>query len=395
LISLPIAVGILTKTLWASFTSKEDVKGGPVLQAVIPGVNLPFSQIFFYIIAIAISSIFHEIGHGLAASAAGIQVESCGVIFFILIPVAFVELSTDSYSRSDPKTKLQVVCAGIWHNYILAVICFILLLGQPILWSPFCFQGNGVSIVSSLNGKGSLMRGDVVQSVNECIVNDRQTWIKCFNSTSNSEISGYCLSAHLVENIGYKAADISDTCCPINDKISGICFSQQSDRYCLPVRKVIADYEKNCSTDTECPPTSSCFKPNEDPTGSSRLFILKRYNKEEYLFYGKSNELLMSTTILECAVKSRPPFSITMVFFIYFLDELLRFLVAFSLALGVLNVIPSFFLDGYHIMSSLMETALFVPYLERNTQQKVVKFISFLGSILLLTSVIRATTNVV
>lgn len=38
-----------------------------VLQPVIPGVNLPSSDVFYYLITLLVCTVFHELGHALAA----------------------------------------------------------------------------------------------------------------------------------------------------------------------------------------------------------------------------------------------------------------------------------------------------------------------------------------
>ena len=373
--SLPFTVGILVNTLWSSFVPQA--KGESVaLQAVIPGVNLPFSQLLFYVMSIVLASVFHEIGHALAASAAGIPIESCGLLIFVVIPVAFVELNTESYSRSDPKVKLQVVCAGIWHNYILAAICFMLISSQGII----C-ESSGVTVVSS--AKGSLERGDIIQSVNDCPVHDRVSWVACLSSTSNSPITGFCLTKEVVKAVAFKSDP--NSCCHDDHVNRGICFSSdQKTRHCLPVRQVVKSSLRNCSLDSDCPQTSRCFKPNE--SSDSRLFIVKRLDREDYFFYGHAWQLLRETTVLGCAVNSG-------VYIIYFLDQSCRFLMSFSLALGVLNVIPCFFLDGHHIMLSFMEATEPLHGLRKNQVDKIVKVMSFLGSLLLAACVFIATSN--
>ncbi|KAK3734053.1 hypothetical protein QZH41_015835, partial [Actinostola sp. cb2023] len=58
------SVAVLAMTLYKAFTKDAPEQ---ILTPVMPGVNLPWSQILYYLITLAISGIYHEAGHAIAA----------------------------------------------------------------------------------------------------------------------------------------------------------------------------------------------------------------------------------------------------------------------------------------------------------------------------------------
>jgi S2P endopeptidase len=66
-ILVPFSVGLLMVTLFSLIKSPTSDAKDPVLVPVMPGVNLPWNQLLYFLIAIAISAILHELGHAIAA----------------------------------------------------------------------------------------------------------------------------------------------------------------------------------------------------------------------------------------------------------------------------------------------------------------------------------------
>lgn len=59
------------------------------LEILLPFVNLPASQVGYYIIALLICSVVHEFGHGISAVLDDVPVVGFGLSFIFIIPVAF------------------------------------------------------------------------------------------------------------------------------------------------------------------------------------------------------------------------------------------------------------------------------------------------------------------
>lgn len=66
-----------------------------------------------------------------------------------IYPGAFVEIREDFLSNTTPPYKqLKIVCAGVWHNFTLALLAVALVGLVPILVFPLYSRTEGVLIAS-------------------------------------------------------------------------------------------------------------------------------------------------------------------------------------------------------------------------------------------------------
>ena len=56
---------------------------GLVLQPVVPGLNLPASQLLHYTASLGLASVLHEAGHALAAHTAHIRTLGAGLLIMV------------------------------------------------------------------------------------------------------------------------------------------------------------------------------------------------------------------------------------------------------------------------------------------------------------------------
>jgi len=68
------------------------------------------------------------------------------VFILFLYPGAFVELHTDQLDIITPFRKLRIFAAGVWHNFILALMAYLLSISLPMWLSPFYSTGEGVLV---------------------------------------------------------------------------------------------------------------------------------------------------------------------------------------------------------------------------------------------------------
>ncbi len=73
----------------------------------------------------------------------GVRIHSFGLFVLIIIPGAFVNLSTEQVLNLRVWNQLKIYTAGVWHNISLALFAIILLLINPILLSPLYSQPEG------------------------------------------------------------------------------------------------------------------------------------------------------------------------------------------------------------------------------------------------------------
>jgi membrane-associated protease RseP (regulator of RpoE activity) len=93
---------------------------GPTANLLIPGLN-PYLPITYGWIALVITIVIHEAGHGIVARVYNVRVDSTGIVLFLVLPIgAFVNIERDELNRATLKQKSAVLTAGPLNNMILA-----------------------------------------------------------------------------------------------------------------------------------------------------------------------------------------------------------------------------------------------------------------------------------
>ena len=116
------------------------------LRPVLPGINLPLGHLPYFLISLAIVTFVHEYGHAIAANLLDVRVYQTGISFYFLLPVAFVQMSSEDMDKIPVRRRIMIAAGGIWNNYILTLLCFLLLLANPYLLSVFYHSNQGVYV---------------------------------------------------------------------------------------------------------------------------------------------------------------------------------------------------------------------------------------------------------
>ncbi|NXS44665.1 MBTP2 protease, partial [Balaeniceps rex] len=178
--------------------------------SVVPGVNLPVSQLTYFFSAILISGVIHEVGHGVAAIREQVRFNGFGIFIFIVYPGAFVDLFTTHLQLISPVQQLRIFCAGVWHNFVLGVASFMVLFLLPAILFPFYYTGVGALVTevaedSPANGPRGLFVGDLVTNLQDCPVYSVEDWNSCLGDISEKSQVGYCLSAATLQQLSFPA----------------------------------------------------------------------------------------------------------------------------------------------------------------------------------------------
>lgn len=93
---------------------------GPQANLLIPGLN-PYLPLTYGWVALVITIIIHEAGHGIVARVYNIRVDSTGIVLFLGLPIgAFVNIEREELNKTNLKRKSAVLTAGPLNNMILA-----------------------------------------------------------------------------------------------------------------------------------------------------------------------------------------------------------------------------------------------------------------------------------
>ncbi len=140
----------------------EPLSGSEIL--VIPGVN-PFVPLWYGIIALIVTLVVHEGGHGVLARANDLKVKSLGLLYLIVPIGAFVEPDEEEMAKTSRRKRLRVFAAGATVNIVLAVLILAALGGLVAAATPV----SGVPVQSITEGGGAeaagIEPGDVLVSV--------------------------------------------------------------------------------------------------------------------------------------------------------------------------------------------------------------------------------------
>lgn len=114
--------------LFANADAREGVSRlGPQANLLIPGLN-PYLPIGYGWIALIVTIIIHEAGHGILARVYNIRVDSTGIVLLLGLPIgAFVNIERDELAKATLKQKSAVLTAGPLNNMILAALSLLAL----------------------------------------------------------------------------------------------------------------------------------------------------------------------------------------------------------------------------------------------------------------------------
>ncbi len=98
---------------------------------LIPGINITGVSLIYFLIAIVVAAIVHELSHALVASSSKVRVKGFGVSVILFLPLAFTEIDEEEYAKARMKSRILTLMAGPASNILLGII-FILLLSQLV-----------------------------------------------------------------------------------------------------------------------------------------------------------------------------------------------------------------------------------------------------------------------
>ncbi|KPP58803.1 membrane-bound transcription factor site-2 protease-like [Scleropages formosus] len=390
------------------------------LWSPVPGVNLPVSQLTYFFVAILLSGIIHEFGHGVAALREQVRLNGFGMFLFVIYPGAFVDLFTTHLQLISPVQQLRIFCAGVWHNFVLCVAALTLLMLLPLLLFPLYATGTGALVTevvqgSPASGSRGLFVGDLVTRLEDCSVHTVEDWHSCIRRLSLASQTGYCVrtsSLHLSwaagrgigqgsapelgrEGGAYRRLDGTMECCN-NSSLTDLCFSYRNNDLegrmyaCLPARKTM-EASRTCRSNADCQTDlrpGLCVVPSLE--NQTRLIRVRHPPQPDMLFVGYPPHLEHSVSLTNFVPRFGflhldMPGAIDT--FCKYPSFLYTYVVSLSGALAVVNAVPCFALDGQWMLTSFLEAALTSLVVEKSNRELLGFFILLGGSALLAANV--------
>uniref|UniRef100_A0A7E4W2P6 Membrane-bound transcription factor site-2 protease n=1 Tax=Panagrellus redivivus TaxID=6233 RepID=A0A7E4W2P6_PANRE len=381
---------------------------------VIPGVNIPMEHLPLFMSVLIIAGIIHEIGHAFAAASSNVRVTGFGIFLYGIYPGAFTEIDTGELERATPAQKLRIYSAGIWHNLILALLGYIFYLLVPTMCLLLFKTGAGVLVTdissnSGLVGPSGLQYGHVISQLNGCNVYDKQSYLRCLaRFEADVPRHGYYLpassvfpltaSSNMIQVVGGETG-----CCQEFENIttsSHICFqyvanrtakdqkvtpamdfgehlglknraqraaiggdSDNSDSTAQSKGINLADYNFACLPAREVTDHVPCSHDSvQEKNGEICVYpamyngtVLLRFDvansTRPIIFIGQISEARFLLNLQELIPRSSwIPYSIPGA-----LELACKYVITFSLALGLLNAVPCHGLDGHWIADVVVD----------------------------------------
>ena len=183
--------------LFSNGAAREGVRDiGPQSNLLIPGLN-PYLPWTYGWIALVLTIIIHEAGHGIVARVYGVKVESTGLVLILGIPIgAFVNIEREELARTKLKEKSAILTAGPMNNMIVAGLSLGLLYMVVSTLVPLPQPDDtsyGVEIMTV--GDGSLARsigiakGDVIVDIEGDRVNHIEDLSRLLQSNLGNKVA--------------------------------------------------------------------------------------------------------------------------------------------------------------------------------------------------------------
>lgn len=388
---LPVGICLIMYSFFQHFLPNSNT--GSIIEPVLPGINLPLSEIFYYSSTLIFCSVVHELGHALSAVSENVHLVDVGVNLWFIIPVAFVNLSSERFNCLSKEKSLKILCAGIWHNLMQSFTVYLLYQALPFIFSLIFLVNSGITITeiakaSPLVGNHGLNIGDTIANINDCVVYDENSWYDCLAKIDKTK-PAFCIQSTLIhtldESIPLKHVENGNIdCC--EEKHTNICFEHLDSadgileipsHACLPGRYIIEQSPKFCTSfPHKCPENSYCFSPIL--TNTTNLFKLKS-GHQIIIYVGLASDFYktieVSSYIPNIFLKStKVPDVIT---------KFLKYVIIFSLGLAFINILPFKCTDGQYILQILGQIFLEKKY-GNTVTQLVIEMITWFFTILLI-----------
>ncbi|KXN68598.1 hypothetical protein CONCODRAFT_72136 [Conidiobolus coronatus NRRL 28638] len=361
---------------------------GTVIVPLIPGVNLPLTELPVLFLALLISGIWHELGHGIAAGRERVPVLRSGIFLSLIYPGAFVELNELSLANQLYVNQLRIILSGIWHNLTLSTFSYIIIflnldfyLFKWSFWTVPKANGIGVVNVNSSNNRfNGLENLSSLVSLNGNTLNYNRLdqWDDLLLTRSqkfqNSTV-GYCVKLD-------DMLDSSETCCHAPHEpteLPSTCYySINPDLYnikgCLPISTLLDNSIGTCERQSECGGEEVCSVmsnyPSDHPHHFTHLKFLPYFGKEkarDFIFLGDTKVVYDSVQVSQLLPRWRIiPSSLPSL-----IRKLFAYLTSLNLALLFLNGLPAFHLDGYHALKTLLKAKFFKFQIRRSEASEV------------------------
>ena len=322
---------------------------GPWLVPIVPGVNVPLSDLPLLLAVVLLCTLLHEAGHAGAAWAEGVGITGFGLVWAGCYPGAYVEMDASDLARVPSPARVRIFLAGVFHNAVLTALALAVLLATPTLISPAMASiphgevGLYIHSISPSSPLASRLEiGHKVLRVDGCHLNGLDAWAACLEAVAAREVPvGHCGSRS--QFLEPKSEEEAPEGSP--------CFRMGSNTRCM--RASVALSGNICTPEGTCeggPGEEQCVIPILDPEGGIPFVYTLTVEGSDPVFY-TGHPL---RTYAEIGVGETFPLWGGSAF-LSGLQAWARgwmYMASLSGGLALLNAAPVYYLDGQHVYSA-------------------------------------------
>eukprot|EP00039_Didymoeca_costata_P012434 m.179728 g.179728 ORF g.179728 m.179728 type:complete len:499 (-) comp15480_c1_seq16:3626-5122(-) len=377
-----------------------------VLVPIIPGWSIPWTHLTYLMITLIINGVFHELGHGFAAVLYQVRIEAVGFFVFLVYPGAFVELNTEQLSNLSAKRRVRLYSAGVWHNAILALGSFLAQRILPLLLFGLYHHGTGAYVTEVAKDSpliNVIPPGETITGIDHgCVVRSSADFSHCLNNAWHeftTGASGTCVPKSQVESwnhghISKNKNGILDCCEGVvrsdsEENSTRLCYVESRSGSavgfpgykCMSVREILKVSTARCRDHLDCGKENSCVRHTID-NAESRIIQIHIASKESVLFLGPPEELLHTFSVSNFLPKT----SWCSVAIPEHISALLSYMISISSALGILNALPAFAMDGEGVFAAMLDLCL--PYDDSDVKETIKLTTCAAGLLLLVLNVL-------
>lgn len=172
--------------VWTVGRVLQPDSGVPTLGAseilIIPGVN-PFVPLWYGLIALVVTLVVHEGGHGILALTNKMRIKSLGLLAAVVPIGAFVEPDEDDLMQAPRRSRLRVYAAGPMMNFVFAAIAIFVMAAMMGAMTPM--DGTAVaSVVGTPAQMAGIVPGDLILTADGMDVRQWDDFIAFMDTTS-------------------------------------------------------------------------------------------------------------------------------------------------------------------------------------------------------------------
>ncbi len=307
------------------------------LPIYIPGISIGV-PIIYWLIAIIIAIVPHELSHGIVARANRIKIKNTGFGFaFGVIPIAFVELNEKKLFKSSLKSQLSVLAAGPFSNILIGIIALILysiivllLIRGNVYFSPIYLNLTPVDNYSSMALGVPINHSIVIQEFDNKQIYYNTVFIPFLGQfpaiENNSKVYYNLLITTIAEKVQNNSIFLNQVISQLKAANSTVYLTSNNKTYALSPHYIVNNGVKT-----------------------------KKYGIIIRPFYEKVQPYALIPIVSYNAFPSNNLYS----FVLFWLAGLMLWIFIFSFGVGIINILPVFLIsDGTTFIFSILNKAM-------------------------------------